>query len=219
MFQTAFLKSKLVLICLIVLCSCSTKDKINKLPYYNTAEFTPVFLNSKDAKNKITHTINAFSFTNQNGEEVSEKTTEGKIHIANFFFTSCGSICPAMMKNMKLVHEKFAADTGVIILSFSVAPWIDSVGKLKKYAVIFGYDFPNWHLLTGKKADIYSLARQSYFAEEDLGFSKDRTDFLHTEHFLLVDKKRRIRGIYNGTLQLEAEQLIKDIQILKQEDE
>jgi protein SCO1/2 len=105
----------------------------------------------------------------------------------------------------------------VVLLSYTVTPWIDSVAKLKKYTIAKNITNPNWHFLTGSQSAIYNLARTSYFAEEDIGFTKDSTEFLHTEHIILVDKNKRIRGIYNGTLKLEIEQLIKDIARLKSE--
>jgi protein SCO1/2 len=142
---------------------------------------------------------------------------ENKIHIASFIFTRCESICPVMTKHLKLLQDEFKNKNEVVILSYSVTPWIDSVARLKEYADANEITSPNWHLLTGSKSEIYTLARQSYFAEEDLGFTKDSTEFLHTEHILLVDKTKRIRGIYNGTLQLEIEQLIRDINLLKDE--
>jgi protein SCO1 len=217
MYRTVFLKISVAML-VVSLTSCFAKEKAKQLPYYNTPDFTPQFLNNaKDVNEEITHIINPFVFINQNGEQVSDKSVEGKIHVANFIFTSCSSICPVMTKHMKLLQEEFKDSPDIVMLSFSVTPWIDSVSRLKKYAVNNQITLPNWHLLTGNKAEIYTLARQSYFAEEDLGFSKDSTDFLHTEHILLVDKTKRIRGIYNGTLQLETEQLIKDIKELMKE--
>jgi protein SCO1 len=106
---------------------------------------------------------------------------------------------------MKQVQNAFQKNDDVVMLSYSVTPWLDSVTRLKDYADHNEITSPNWHLLTGNKGNIYTLARQSYFAEEDLGFTSDSTDFLHTEHILLVDKTKRIRGIYNGTLKLEIE--------------
>jgi protein SCO1 len=195
--------------------SCSDKKKEISLPYYNTPSFTPEFFSSAtDATQKITHTIPAFSFTNQHGKEITEKAIEGKVHVANFIFTRCGSICPVMTRHMKLVQDAFKSNQDVALLSFSVTPWIDSVQRLQAYASNNEITAPNWHLLTGDKGAIYNLARRSYFAEEDMGFTKDSTDFLHTEHILLVDKSKRIRGIYNGTLQLEVAQLVKDITVL-----
>ncbi len=196
---------------------CACAEKKNGLPYYNTPNFTPQFISESDAPKKINHRINDFSFTDQRNQVISQKEIEGKIHVANFFFTSCGLICPKMTNNMKLVQKEFMNDKQVDILSFSVTPWIDDVNKLNEYAGLNEITSSNWHLLTGNKASIYQLARQSYFAEEELGFSKDSTEFLHTEHFLLVDKTKRIRGIYNGTLELDVLQLIIDIKALKKE--
>jgi protein SCO1/2 len=219
MYLTVFLRSSFVLgISLLV--SCAAKKETSRLPYYNTPEFTPEFFSAqKDAEHKIRHTIGSFSMTDQHGKQITQKDVEGKIHVANFIFTSCGSICPVMTSNLKPVQNSFMNNPDVVILSYSVTPWIDSVAKLKIYADKNDITSPNWHLLTGNKGEIYNLARQSYFAEEDLGFSKDSTDFLHTEHILLIDRGKRIRGIYNGTLPLETEQLIKDInELLKEEN-
>lgn len=203
----------------LLFASCSSKKPALQLPYYNTPDFTPHFLSDKNAVSKeITHTIPAFSFIDQNGKSISNKNIEGGIHVANFIFTRCGSICPVMTDNMKLIDSAFKNNATVQILSFSVTPWIDSVPALRKFAASHNIESNNWHFLTGNKGEIYKLARQSYFAEEDLGFTKDSTEFLHTEHILLVDKTQRIRGIYNGTLQLEMQQLIEDIKTLQQED-
>ena len=203
-----------------MLVSCMEKKDEVGLPYYNTPGFTPQFFSSKTkATEKISHTIGSFSMTDQHGKKITQNDIEGKIHVANFIFTSCGSICPVMTKNMKPVQDAFKNNPAVVILSFSVTPWIDSVPRLKMYADNNEITSPNWHLLTGNKAEIYNLARRDYFAEEDLGFTKDSSDFLHTEHILLIDRTKRIRGIYNGTLQLETEQMIKDIgELLKEKD-
>ncbi|AKD58162.1 SCO family protein [Spirosoma radiotolerans] len=217
MWRTVFSGSSVVAIILLLI-ACG-KETSPKLPYYNTPDFSPIFVESaSELAEKIPHTISNFSFRDQNGVTISEKDIEGKIHVADFFFTSCGSICPRMTKHMKLVEKAFPANKNVVLLSYSVTPWIDSVSRLKAYSRANNIQSENWHLLTGSKAAIYQLARQSYFAEEELGFTKDSTEFLHTEHFLLVDKQKRIRGIYNGTLELEMQQLIADIQSLLKEN-
>jgi protein SCO1/2 len=188
------------------------------LPYYNEPDFTPLFIkNPSEIKSKITHTIRDFSFLNQDSTVITQKIIEGKIHVANFIFTSCGMICPTMTRNMKLVSDNLHTDPDIAFLSYSVTPWIDKPSILKKYKDKNGIKNPHWQFLTGDKTNIYSLARQSYFAEEDIGFSKDSSEFLHTEHFILVDKTKRIRGIYNGTLTLEMQQLIEDIRTLENE--
>ena len=114
------------------------------------------------------------------------------------------------------VEGEFANDKDVELVSFTVTPWIDNPELLKRYKKDFTLNSNNWTFLTGDKNKIYKLARESYFAEEEIGFTKDSSDFLHTEHFLLIDKKMHIRGIYNGTLKLEMSQIIKDIQTLKE---
>ena len=196
---------------------CKPDQKENLLPYYNTPDFTPVWANSKEAEKKITHRISKFSFANQDGKIVNSDIVTGKIYVANFFFSKCASICPKMTINFETLQKAFAANDEVLLLSYSVMPWADSVEQLKKYAVKYGVNSGKWHLLTGSQSAIYSLARQSYFAEEQIGFAKDSTEFLHTEHFILVDKQSHIRGIYNGTLSLETERLITDIQLLLKE--
>ena len=189
-----------------------------QIPYYNTPDFTPIFLSdNQELKNTITHQVSDFSFINQNNQIITNKEIEGKVHVANFMFTSCTSICPDMTGNMKLVEEAFFNDERVAVLSYSVTPWIDTPDKLLDYVKLNDIKTNNWHFLTGNKSDIYSLARESYFAEESIGFSKDSTDFLHTEYFILVDKNKRIRGVYNGTLMLESKQVIKDIKMLLEE--
>jgi protein SCO1 len=211
MFRTVFLIAGSILLC------CCNAGQQSQLPYYNTPDFTPRFLQGYEDVNVITHQIADFSFTNHDSNIISQKNIEGKIHIADFIFTSCGSICPVMTSNLQKVSDAFSTDTNVVLLSFTVTPWIDSVSRLKKYMAAKKITNPNWHFLTGQQSVIYNLARTSYFAEEDIGFTKDSSEFLHTEHILLVDKTKRIRGIYNGTLALEMDQLIKDIKLLRKE--
>lgn len=195
------------------------KENSIALPYYNEPTFTPVFIKNKSELNgKITHRINDFSFLNQDSVLINQNVVNHKVHVANFIFTTCGSICPTMTTNMKIVSDSLKSDENIVFLSYSVTPWIDKPFVLKHYKNQNGIQNPNWHFLTGVKSDIYDLARKSYFAEEDIGFSKDSTEFLHTEHFILVDKTKRIRGIYNGTLQLDMQQLLADIKILQKED-
>ena len=206
-------------VCFVLLISCNNtapKTESTALPYYNSPDFTPYFINdTNEVSSKITHTIANFSFTDQDGKKITNEDVKGKIHVADFFFTSCGSICPKMTAQLKRVQSAFENDDKVVLLSYSVTPWLDSVSRLKKYAEHKGVDSKHWHLLTGKRSEIYSLARRSYFAEEQTGYSKDSSEFLHTEHFILVDQSGRIRGVYNGTLPLEAERLISDIKELE----
>lgn len=208
-------KTVLIVISLIVIVGCKPSSKA-ALPYYNEASFSPLFLTNDLANKKITHHVAHFSFLDQDGNIFNSDQLQGKIHVANFFFTGCGSICPGMMSKLSSIQQQFK-EKDIYFLSFSVTPWSDSVSRLSDYARTHQIDGNHWKLLTGGISDIYQIARQSYFAEEALGFNKDSSNFLHTEHVLLVDDMKRIRGIYNGTLQLDMEQLSKDIRMLMQE--
>ncbi len=143
---------------------------------------------------------------------------EGKIYVADFFFTICPGICPKMTSNMALLQEAFLDDDNVLLLSHSVMPRRDSVAVLKEYAEDHGIVSNKWHLLTGDREEIYRLGRNFYFVEEDLGLVKESSDFLHTENFVLVDGNRHIRGIYNGLNKTAIDQLIADIRTLEGEN-
>ena len=198
--------------------SCKTTPAPLPLPFINKPDFTPEWIYKTDADYKSIHTIPPFSFTNQNDESVSEKTVSGKIYVADFIFTKCGSICPKMTANMGLLQDKYKNDGEVLLLSHSVTPETDSVPVLKKYAENKGIISGKWHLLTGNKTKIYALAKQQYFAGDTIGYYQTNNEFLHTENFILIDRKRRIRGVYNGTLPVEMERLIDDITTLKKEN-
>jgi protein SCO1 len=178
----------------------------------------PVYGEKKAAGNDtIYHTISDFNLTNQYGEPVTKKTTDGKIYVANFFFATCQSICPEMSTNLVDVQKEFAGDDSLLILSHSVNPLHDTVEVLKNYAMTYGALKNKWHLLTGPKKMIYDLARYSYLvnALEDDGSPEG---FLHSELFLLIDKKGRMRGMYDGTDKAQVQRLIKDIHLLKKEE-
>lgn len=201
----------------VALSACTQQHK-NTLPYYNTPDFSPIWADEEKVNIDTLHTIATFSFTNQNGQEVSNKTLEGKIYAANFFFTTCGSICPKMTNNLQAVADSFAGNEKVNIVSYSVTPQTDDVATLKHYEGQNNINGKQWQLLTGDASKIYTLARKSYFAEEEPGYNKDSTEFLHTEHCILVDKKGHIRGVYNATIKLEIKRLIEDIGILLNEE-
>jgi protein SCO1 len=202
----------------ILLLACKNKPQALPLPFFNKPDFTPEWIDVKDSSYKSIHTIPAFSFINQDGKTVTQKTVEGKIYVADFIFTRCGSICPKMTTNMGILQAKFKNDAGVLFLSHSVTPDMDSVPVLKKYAEEKGVISGKWHLLTGNKDEIYTLAKKQYFAGDTIGYYQTGNEFLHTENFILVDTKRRIRGVYNGTLPIEMDRLIEDIGELKKED-
>ncbi|MBB3837630.1 protein SCO1/2 [Runella defluvii] len=186
------------------------------MPYYHTPDFTPHWVASLASMDTI-HQLKKFVFKNQADQWVDSDSLRGKIHVANFFFTACPSLCPRTMGNMKELQRTFSSDNDVKLLSFSVLPERDSVAVLRAYAQQHQVEASKWELLTGNRKDLYETARRSYFADENLGIRKGENDFLHTENFILVDKNLRIRGIYNGTLPLEIEQLVEDIKTLKRE--
>ena len=172
--------------------------------------------NVSESGDTIYHTINKFSFTNQFGEIISEKNIENKIYVADFFFATCQSICPIMSKRMCVVQEAFKNDADFLILSHTVNPMHDTVEVLSEYGKRFGAIKNKWHLLTGDKKNIYALAKEDYLvnALQDDGSAEG---FLHSELFLLIDKKKRIRGMYDGTDSAQVNKLILDITLLKTE--
>ncbi|MFC2109825.1 SCO family protein [Bacteroidota bacterium] len=221
-------KSIIILILITVSISCN-KNKVkvssaipqkavNTLPFFNSAEFTPEWIDEKEETYKSIHTIPDFSFINQEGVVISKEDYKDKIYVANFFFTTCTGICRSLSLQMKKVQEEFEGDPNVFFLSHSVTPELDSVPVLKKYAVDYGINSKKWNLVTGNKKEIYELARTAYFSDEDFIKTKEASEFIHTENFLLIDKKGRIRGVYNGTLTLETKRLIKHIYMLKNEN-
>ncbi|EAR02542.1 SCO family protein [Maribacter sp. HTCC2170] len=160
------------------------------------------------------HTISDFSLVNQNGNTITQNDYKDKIYIADFFFTTCPTICPIMTKNMVKIQEQIIEDDEVLLLSHSVTPIIDSVAQLKKYALEKGVIDAKWNLVTGDKKQIYELARKSYLAVKSDG-DGGPYDMIHTENFMLIDKERRIRGFYDGTKSEDVEKLMEDLDILK----
>jgi protein SCO1/2 len=180
------------------------------LPIYNPADVNPELVDSTVQYISKYHTIGNFSFINQNGKTITQKDYEGKIYVADFFFTTCGSICPKMTSSMEDIQKAFQHNPKVMLLSHTVTPEIDSVAVLKKYAVLRGVDDSKWNLVTGDKKEIYSLARKSYMAVK-LGKPEELYDMVHTENFVLVDTHKRVRGFYDGTKKEEIKRLIEDI--------
>jgi protein SCO1/2 len=207
------------LLLLIISCACNTKHTISSIPFINKPDFTPEWINENDTAYKSIHQIPPFLFTDQDGNTITEKSVTGKIYVANFFFTRCGSICPKMMANMALVRDEFRNNDDIIFLSHSVTPDMDSVPVLKNYSIARNIGNSNkWHLLTGNEKEIYHLARKEYYAGDTIGYYQAGDEFLHTENFILLDRERRIRGVYNGTLELEMERLEDDIRTLLKEE-
>jgi len=188
------------------------------LPYYEDESFTPNWLTPGSTEEQNFHKIPDFTLYNQLGDTVTQNTFENKIYVTNFFFTICPGICPQVADNMSKLQDEFINDPEILLLSHSVMPSTDSIPVLKEYANNHDVINNKWHLVTGDKNEIYTLGRDQYFVENDLGEPKELDDFLHTENFLLIDKKKHIRGIYNGLNRASIAQLITDIKTLKAEE-
>lgn len=216
--MTRLLKNSILILFFSCVACKTNKQGELPLPFINTPDFTPEWIEKSDKAYSAIHRIPPFSFTDQDGKTITEKTVDGKIYVTDFIFTRCGSICPKMTNNMAILQTTFKNNNDVLLLSHSVTPGMDSVPVLKKYAEEKGVISGKWHLLTGDEKEIYSLAKQQYFAGDTIGYYQTNNEFLHTENFILVDKQRRIRGVYNGTLALEMERLTDDINTLLKED-
>ncbi|MEL6916838.1 MAG: SCO family protein [Bacteroidota bacterium] len=192
-------------------------SRVAHLPYYKDKSFTPYWIGPESEEEKSFHKIPDFELINQLGDTISQKTFDDKIYIVDFFFTTCPGICLKMTNHMFKLQEKFKNDTEILFLSHSVTPTIDSVSVLKNYAIKNNVMDNKWHLVTGDRKEIYDLGRNHYFVENDLGVPKDLDDFLHSENFLLIDKRKHIRGIYNGLNRASMAQLITDVKTLRSE--
>ena len=168
------------------------------LPIYSPRDINPELVDSTVQHIGNDHKIADFAFTNQNGKLITQKEYENTIYVADFFFTTCPTICPKMTDNMVWLQNQLKKYPNVKLLSFSVTPDIDTPKILKKYAVEKGVDDSRWNLVTGDKSAIYYLARKSYLAVKT-GKPEEMFDMVHTENFILVDKNKRIRGFYDGT--------------------
>jgi protein SCO1/2 len=186
------------------------------LPIYNPSMVNPEMVDSTVQHVAKYHTIADFSFMNQNGKTVTQKDYEGKIYVADFFFTTCPTICPIMKDNMVILQNAIKDMDDVKLLSHTVMPHIDSVPVLKAYAVEKGVIDDKWNLVTGDVKDIFFIARKSYLAVKT-DTEGEMYDMVHTENFVLVDQKRRVRGFYDGTNLEEINRLMEDIKFLSNE--
>lgn len=190
------------------------------LPVYNPVDIDPQMVDSTMRRVGHGHRIGAFSLQNQDGQTITRTEVNGKVHVAEYFFTHCQSICPIMTDEMTRVHKKFKDNNDVKILSFTVDPKNDTIQRMKWYANKHEVKGNNWHFLTGDKMDLYNLARTSYFVlkpAEARNLGDAGSDFIHTNNFVLVDQQLRIRGYYDGTNSEEVDKLMVDIQKLLDE--
>lgn len=188
------------------------------LPVYQPNMVNAELVDSTKLHVKKYHTIADFALLNQNGDTITQKNYENKIYIADFFFTTCPTICPIMTDNMLKLQEILKTQDNVLLLSHTVTPEIDSVPVLKAYAEKKGVNDAKWNMVTGEKQQIYDLARKSYLVAKYEPFDGDY-DMIHTENFVLVDTRRRIRGFYDGTNWDEMEDLLKDLEMLQREEQ
>ena len=202
------------LVAVVSFYSVLTPEK--KLPIYQPSMVKFQLVDSTIQHVKRFHKISDFKLVNQNNNIVTNDFYDGKIYVADFFFTTCPGICPIMKDNMIDIQKEFINDDQVLLLSHTVTPEIDSVEILKDYSIDNGIIDSKWNLVTGDKKQIYNLARKSYLVAEDIE-SDIKYDMIHTENFVLVDPNRRIRGFYDGTNSESMERLIDDIYILKKE--
>ena len=184
------------------------------LPVYQPSMVDKSLVDSTLHYTKKYHKVADFSLVNQNGDTITQENYKDKIYVADFFFTTCLTICPIMTKNMGEVQEAIKDDPNIMLLSHSVTPQIDTVAQLKRYAIEKGVIDSKWNLVTGDKKQIYELARKSYLAVKTDG-DGGPFDMVHTENFILVDKEKRIRGFYDGTNREDIKRLLEDIKILE----
>lgn len=190
-----------------------------RLPIYNPSQLDRRLVAEDLRRVGINHKVLDFKLINQDGDSISQVDTQGKVYVADFFFTVCPDICKDMAVQKRRLQEALKEEEDFMILSHSVTPDLDSVPVIKDYAELQGAIPGKWHILTGDKPQIYNLARRSYFAVFDQGGNGDEADFIHTENFILVDKLKRIRGFYDGTSAEDVDRLIEDYYILKGEYE
>ncbi|MFD1161422.1 SCO family protein [Hwangdonia seohaensis] len=200
----------------IVLIIYNTLNVYKPLPIYQPAMVSTELVDSTIQHKKKYHKIADFKLINQNGKTITQNDYKDKIYVADFFFTTCQTICPIMTDHMAQIQKEIMNDNDVMLLSHTVTPDIDTVAQLKRYAEKKGVNDAKWNLVTGDKKQIYRLARKSYLAVKDNG-NGDAFDMIHTENFMLIDKKRQIRGFYDGTNPEDIERLLNDIVVLKAE--
>jgi len=205
-----------ILSVIIIFCIYTLLKPEERLPIYQPDMVNAELVDSSKQYVRKYHKIADFNLTNQNGETITEEFYKDKIYIADFFFTTCLTICPVMTDHMVEIQEKIKDDKEVFLLSHTVFPVSDSVPVLKEYAEEKGVIDEKWNLVTGDKKEIYDLARKSYLATKSQG-DAGPYDMIHTENFILVDKKSQIRGFYDGTDPEAIETLMKDLKILKAE--
>ena len=211
-----FMRTLFLALCSIIFFSCTEQEK--RLPILGNFDVNVSESNGENDYDTIYHSIMDFEFVNQDSLMVSNKTFENKIYVSDFFFTSCPSICPIMKGQMLRLYEEFESNQEVAFLSHTIDPEYDTVALLKDYAERLGVSSEKWHFVTGDKQEIFKIAQLSYMsvAAND---ANAPGGYIHSGRFLLVDKKRHIRGAYDGTSPEDVDQLIFDMYVLLKEYE
>lgn len=196
------------------------QPKEKPLPIINPVDLESEMVDPEMLRIGRGHHVANFSFLNQEGETITQAEVEGKVYVVEYFFTTCGTICPRMNDQMRRIQLKFADNDDVRLMSFTVNPEVDTVAQMKSYADDHGAKNGQWHFLTGPKEDLYALARKSFFVlkpAEAKNLGDVGSDFIHTNNFVLVDQQGRLRGYYDGTSAKEVDELMKDIERLLEE--
>ena len=215
-----FFLGLLLLVCIPIAYHFTSSKKEKPLPIINPIDVNEEMVDPEMLRLGFGHHIGPFSFQNQDAKFISTADMKGKIAVVEYFFTTCKSICPIMNRQMQRVDAAFKNDLDIQLFSFTVDPETDDVQQMKKYATSHQATSGKWHFLTGEKADLYALARKSFFVlkpAEAQNLGDAGSDFIHTNNFVLVDKQLRIRGYYDGTSEKEVNQLISDIKRLQKE--
>lgn len=209
-----FITTMVVLSAIIIISFYNILTPTKVLPIYQPAQVNFELVDSTIQHKKKYHKIADFKLVNQNGDTITQAFYKDKIYVADFFFTTCQTICPIMTDHMYEIQKQTISDPEVLLLSHTVTPEIDSVAQLKRYAKKKLVNSSKWNLVTGDKKQIYDLARTSYLAVKTSG-DGGPYDMIHTENFMLIDKKKQIRGFYDGTDPKAIEKLLDDIKVLK----
>ncbi len=210
--KNRFQVSTLILLVLTVAACNNTQP----LPILGNRYAETKEVNGKTITDTVYQTIPAFRFINQDGMPVSNKLVEGKIYVADFFFATCPTICPVMKKNMIEVFEAYRNNPDIFLLSHTIDPEHDTLEVLKDYCTRLGSDGKQWMFLTGSRDSIYQIAETGYYASAQVD-STEPGGFVHSGGFILVDRKQRVRGIYDGTSKTDTKRLINDMQLLLDE--
>ena len=209
----------LTILGVLALNACQTNNNTNTLPILGNRHVEEVIVDGKTTTDTVYHQIAEFSFTNQDGKEIINEDVKGKVYVADFFFTSCPTICPIMKKQMLRVYEAYKDNSDFMILSHTIDPEYDTVALLKDYSLRLGIeDASTWNFLTGEQEKIFEIGQTSYLTTA-MDDKNEPGGFLHSGAFVLIDREGRIRGIYDGTKETQVNVLIKDLPKLLNDNE